>query len=90
MKKVVKAFYFFDSQTGEYDFWNFRPYTEDGRRIVLAEKEIEFEIPDDFDPRPLQIKELEKKQQEAAAAFHALTTEIKRQISELQALEFAA
>ena len=51
---------------------------------------IEFEVPDDFDPRPAQIKALEKKQQEAAAAFHALTVEIKRQIQELQALEMTA
>lgn len=90
MKKIVKAFYFFDTKNGKYDFWDFKPWTEDGQRIMLDEKEIEFEIPDDFDPRPAQIKELEKKQKEATAAFHALSTEIMRQIQELQALEMTA
>ncbi len=56
--------------------------------IHISSFDVEVDIPDGFDPRPQQIKALEKKQREAGAAFAALTTEIKRQISELQALEF--
>ena len=59
-------------------------------RIAINEFDVEVDIPDDFDPRPLQIKALQKKQTEAAAAFHAMNTEIMRQINELQALEMTA
>ena len=55
--------------------------------IFAVATDVEFEVPDGFDPRPLQIKALQQKQKEAAAAFHAMNTEILRQINELQALE---
>ena len=56
--------------------------------IPIKSFDVEVDIPDDFDPRPQQIKALEEKQRAAGAAFSALTTEINRQISELQAIEF--
>ena len=59
-------------------------------RIAINEFDVEVDIPDDFDPRPAQIKALQQKQTEAAAAFHAMNTEIMRQINELQALEMTA
>lgn len=86
MKKTMKAYLLYRTQNQEFDVWSFKPYSQD-EYITLDCKEVEFDVPDDFDPRPAQIKALEKKQQEAAAAFHALTVEINRQIQELQALE---
>jgi hypothetical protein len=58
--------------------------------VLVGPTDVSFEVPDDFDPRPQQIKALEEKQRQAAAAFYALTTDIKRQISELQSLEMTA
>ena len=91
MKKTLKGFLHMSTE-----LW-------DGGRLILyscdmshntsmgaafiKEVEIEVEIPDDFDPRPAQIAALKEKQTKAAAAFHAMNTEIMRQINELQALE---
>lgn len=86
MKKTFKAHLLYNLAGNEFDVWGFEPYSQD-KYLVLACKEVEFDIPDDFDPRPQQIKALEEKQKQAAAAFAAMTTEINRQISQLQALE---
>ena len=56
--------------------------------LLTAPMSITFEVPDDFDPRPVQVQALQKKQADATAAFHALTVEINRQINELQAIEY--
>lgn len=92
MKVTETGFILFRKETWEKEgSYMFKPweYTEAGY-VTVCPHTIEYEVPDDFDPRPAQIKQLEEKQREAAAAFHALTTEINRQISELQALEFTA
>lgn len=91
MKHTVEAFLHYSTNEWEVGKLGIYPFDMSGRdhsRSVLVKTfDIEVEVPDNFDPRPEQIKQLEKKQQEAAAAFHALTIEIKRQISELQSLE---
>ena len=58
--------------------------------IYIAPIEVSFEVPDNWDPRPAQIKALQEKQRAAGAAFAALTTEINRQISQLEAIEHVA
>ena len=58
--------------------------------VLVKEVDFDFDMPDDFDPRPAQIKALQEKQTQAAADFHALQTDIMRQINDLQALELAA
>jgi len=58
--------------------------------IYVAPVEVTFEVPDDFDPRPQKIKALQAKQRQAAADFEKLCTDIKRQISELSAIECVA
>ena len=66
------------------------PYKlEDTTAIAyIGEHEIEFEVPDDFDPRARQIAALEKKKQKAMADYQKTVTEINEQISKLQALEY--
>ena len=86
MKKTMKAHLIYKLSNKEFDVWGFEPFCKD-EYIFLGCKDVEFEIPDDFDPRPLQIKALKEKQNKAAADFHAMNTEIMRQINELQALE---
>ena len=58
-----------------------------GDEVFVCKAEVTFEVPDDFDPRPVQIKALEAKKRELQAQFSAAVTELNRQISELQAIE---
>ena len=91
MKKTIKCYLSYD--TFRYSP-GFRVSDMDmstlDERIAINEFDVEVDIPDDFDPRPAQIKALQEKQSKAAAAFHAMNTEIMRQINELQALEMTA
>ena len=89
MKKTFKAHLLFNLEHNEFDMWAFEPYSQD-KYLVLGCKEIEFDIPDNFDPRPAQIKALEAQEKAAAAAFYAMQVDIQRQISQLQALEVSA
>jgi hypothetical protein len=50
---------------------------------------IEVELPDDFDPRQLQIAALERERTALRATFQARITEIEEQISKLLAIEHA-
>ena len=86
MKKTIKCNLVFNKVGGEFDVWTFEPGSTSDY-VLLDTKEVEFDTADDFDARPLQIKALQEKQTKAAAAFHAMNTEIMRQINELQALE---
>ena len=91
MKKTLKGFLHFSIDSWSYGELVF--YGCDMSKsasmgcIMIKPLEIEVDIPDDFDPRPQQIKALQAKQIKAAADFHAMNTEIMRQINELQALE---
>ena len=49
---------------------------------------LEFDLPDDFDPRANQIETLKAAKQKLMAEFSARCTEIERQISKLQAIEY--
>jgi len=89
VKKTMKAYLLFKAQDGSFDVWNFKPYSEE-EYVCLDSKDVDFDIADDFDPRPLRIKALEEKEKQAAAAFYAMKTDIRREISQLQALEVAA
>ncbi len=62
-------------------------WKSDKDRIFVGTAEVTFEVPDDFDPRPAQVKALEAKRREIEAQFAAAVTEINRQISQLQAIE---
>ena len=91
MKKTLKGFLHFSTDGwsyGEIVFYGCdMSKSESMACIMIKPLEIEVDIPDDFDPRPAQIKALQAKQTKAAADFHAMNTEIMRQINELQALE---
>ena len=91
MKKTVKCYLHYKPKSyGDgFEVWDL-DMTGDDDRILITALDVVFDVPDDFDPRPLQIKALYEKQEKAAAAFHTLTTEIMRQINELQALEMTA
>ena len=62
---------------------------KDGR-VFVKEHTITIEVPDDFDPRTLQVQMLEAEKQKARANFQASITEIDRQIQSLLDIEGAA
>jgi len=59
-------------------------------RTYVGPREVEVDIPEDYDPRAQQIAALEKHKQKVMADFQNTITEINAQISNLQALEYAA
>ena len=79
------------TKTVSISFWTSKPSTEYfPDMVVVRPHSIEVEVPDDFDPRSQQIDALKAAQQKATAAYHAMVTDIKRQISELEAIEYVA
>ena len=62
------------------------PYGQD--RAFVKKELVDFEIPDDFDPRPALVKSLEIAKEKARAEFSATVARIDKQINELLALEF--
>jgi len=94
MKKTIKGFLHYSTWVctlGEIRFYESDMSDVPSLDVVLIKPhEFEVDIPDDFDPRPAQIKALEAKEKEAAAAFYSMQVDIQRQISQLQALEVAA
>lgn len=60
---------------------------EGGEYITIKPFTLEFDLPDDFDPRGKKIEALKAAKQQLRAAFSARCTEIERQISKLQSIE---
>jgi hypothetical protein len=73
----------------EWSVWDLKQYQTDDNdnHIFVGTAEVTFDVPDDFDPRPAQVKALEAKERELRAQFAAAVTDIQRQISQLQAIE---
>ena len=88
MKKTIKCYlhYSTNKYNPGFEVWDL-DMSSGGEKMLINTLDVEFDVPKDFDPRPLQIKALQEKQTKAAAAFHAMNTEMMRQINELQALE---
>jgi hypothetical protein len=61
---------------------------EDKNHIYVGSQEVEIDVPDNYDPRPSQISALQESLKKAAADYQKSVTDIKRQIAELQAIEF--
>lgn len=99
MKKTVKTYVVYIAPRYKGAQADIALYTFDPRKmasdtfsrdVVVSERDIEIEVPDDFDPRPDMIANLQAEEKKARADFAAKVASIKRQISELQAIEFAA
>jgi hypothetical protein len=56
--------------------------------VLISEQEFEVEIPDDFDPRPLQIKGLRAVKEKIIAEAHAKVINLEEQIQKLLAIEY--
>lgn len=56
--------------------------------VPIKEVEAEFDIPDDFDPRPGMVAGLREKKKEILAEAHMKANEIEERIQTLLCLEF--
>lgn len=74
---------------GEFEVFSFK-FDDDDHRTYVGEQEIEFDVPDNYDPRAQQIAALEKRKQKVMADFQKSVDDINDRISKLQALEFTA
>ena len=100
MKMTVNAFVFME-YTDDYfsepmDFQKkWRPRLRSCKlenkddRVFIAQRDVEVDIPDDFNPVPQQVAALEKKKLEALATYQQAVAEINDRLSKLQAIEFA-
>lgn len=91
MKVTVKGFVH-----AEHEPWQKEPqfviYPFDmskmsNHRVLLHERDIEIDVPDDFDPRAGLVANLEREKEAITAAFQARITEINGQIQSLLAIE---
>ena len=55
-------------------------------RSHICEREIEIEVPDDFDPRAQQIAALEAEKKKVMAEYQKTVTDITSRMSKLQAI----
>jgi len=69
-------FYFHMGDMTEYGYTKVMPFS------------IEFELPDDFDPRTEQVKALQAEKIKLMADFRTRCTEIEREISKLTAIDY--
>lgn len=58
--------------------------------VLVREQMFEVEVPDNFDPRPQMVQELEAEKEKARADFAKRVMEIDKRINELLALEHTA
>lgn len=56
--------------------------------VLVGPTEIEFDVPDNFDPRPAQIANLEAKRSEVMAEAQKSIDEINQRIQELRAISY--
>jgi len=80
--------YEFDD-VGSFELFSCKLDDNDGRTYI-GPREVEIDVPDDYDPRPQQIAALEKHKQKVMADYQKTVTEINARISNLQALEYTA
>ena len=73
---------------GEYRFFGGKRMDDFSGYIPVCPHTLTFELPAEFDPRPQQIKELEKHRDEMTAKYQAMVTEINSRISKLQAITY--
>ena len=92
MKHTIKGYVTYEkpkwATKPRIDFWTVKPERVDGL-VVIKEHSFEVDIPDDFDPRPGMVDALRKQEAQARSEFQARITDIHRQISELQAIEYS-
>lgn len=81
---VAKQYDFEDTPTFTWSSFDPTPYDKDC--AIVRPHEVTFEVPDDFDFRPIRIAELERQKAEVKAKLAAELTRIDDAIQKLLAL----
>lgn len=89
MKHKKEMYVFWRQSYGGDDGFVVFPFDMSSCGYVLVGKQpIEFEVPDDFNPVPVQVAMLEAEKEKAMKEFNERVFRINEQISKLQCLEF--
>lgn len=90
MKHTKEMYVFWREQYGMNDGFGVFPFDMSSCGYVLVGKQqIEFEVPDDFNPVPIQVSMLEKEKEKAMEEYNERVFRINEQISKLQALTYS-
>ena len=93
MKILTTIFVYFRKyhweSNGTYQVLNWKVADDDSLTFV-CEKEIEIEVPEDYDPTAQMIAALQAKKEKAMSDYNTMVMEINIRISKLQALEYKA
>ena len=73
----------------EPDIWSVRVDDND-ERIYVGPRQIEIDVPDDFNPIPQQVAALEREKAEALAKYQASVAQINERLSKLLAITHEA
>ena len=91
MKTKIKAFLHWHKYswqtTPEYQLRHVDMSGRSPEYVLISEHEFELDIPDNFDPRPQQIKALREEKQKILADATAKATNIEEQIQTLLSLD---
>lgn len=94
MKVQIKGYIAYDKPWDEnehgFKLMGFDPTGAGIGYVLVREQMFEVEVPDNFDPRPQMVKELEAEKEKARADFAKRVMEIDKRINELLALEHTA
>ena len=89
MKHTKEMFVHWQKRYGDDDGFGVFPFDMSSCGYVLVGKQqIEFEVPDDFNPVPIQVAMLEKEKEKAMNEYNERVFRINEQISKLTCLEF--
>jgi hypothetical protein len=73
---------------GRISFQTWKPGPEhEAQKVVVAEHEFDFEVPDDFNPIPQQVAALEEQKRKARVKLAQDLARIDEQISKLTCIE---
>ena len=76
-------------ETGEYQVM-YAQLTDDEFRTFVCTREMELDIPDNYDPTAQKLAALQKEKEKAQEEFSKKVASINERISKLQAIEYTA
>lgn len=92
-KHTIKGFvHYCKDAWDEHATYEIFPFnmSEHGGRVVVGEREFEIEVPDDFNPTPLQVAALEEQKRQLRLRLAKELASIDEQISKLTCIEHTA
>ena len=94
MKKITIPMYVYFNKyhwedKGTYSAHSFRASDTEVMTFV-SQQDVEFEVPENYDPTAQKIAALDKEKSEARREFEKSVASINERISKLQALEYTA